>query len=302
VCICPAHEIGEAIELARRGVILATYGDMFRVPTRFGSLAEAKAAGGEVRVIYSALDALKLARENPTEEVVFFAIGFETTAAPTAALLTLPDLPPNLSLLVAHRLTPPAMVALLESGEIQVDAFIAPGHVSTITGAQAWGIFPRKYHRPTIVAGFEPVDVLLAVRAILEQLRRREAKLENEYRRAVPERANPRARTAMRQVFEVVSAWWRGIGLLPDSGLALRPALKHWDARERFGVHGEPEEEELPQACACNRVMLGQITPPECALYGTRCTPAFPYGPCMVSQEGTCYIWYRYGGHLANHA
>jgi len=296
VCVCPVHEIREALELARRGVILATYGDMMRVPTRHGSLAEIRAQGGDVRVIYSATEARELALAHPDRAVVFFAIGFETTAAPSAALLSQGDLPDNFSVLVSHRLTPPAMVQLLESGEVQVDAFIAPGHVSTITGAEAWGLFPKQYHRPTIVAGFEPVDVLLATWMVLRQLNRGEAKLENEYTRAVPRAANPRAKAALEQVFEVRPSWWRGLGELPASGLALKPEWAHLDARQRHGVRFEPEEEELPRGCACNRVMLGQLTPPECALYGRRCTPAAPYGPCMVSQEGTCYIWYRYGG------
>lgn len=295
VCICPEHEVGEALEIARRGAILTTYGDMLRVPTRYGSLAQGKAEGLDIRIVYSATEALRLARENPRREVVLFAIGFETTAAPTAALLSAGNLPPNFSVLVAHRLTPPAMVALLESGEIRVDAFIAPGHVSTITGAEAWRIFAERYLRPTIVAGFEPLDMALAVLCILRQWRRGEARLENEYTRAVSAEGNRKAQEAMSRLFEVVPSWWRGIGLLPASGLALKEEHAPLDARRRFGVHLEPHPEDLPKGCACNRVMLGQIRPSQCPLYAKACTPATPRGPCMVSQEGTCFIWYRFG-------
>ncbi len=296
VCVCPEHEIREAIAVAERGALLLTYGDMLRVPTREGSLLDAAARGADVKLVYSAADAARLARENPAREVCFFAVGFETTAAPTAAL-ALADPPPNLSILTAHRLTPPAMTLLLGSGEIQIDALIAPGHVSVVIGADAWHEFPTAFGLPTVVAGFEPVDLLLGVRAILQQARAGEARLENVYRRVVKAEGNRRALAAMEQVFAVDAVWWRGLGELPATGLVLRDSMCAIDARERFGIRFEAAADELPKGCQCNRVMLGQITPAGCGLFRGVCHPMRPYGPCMVSQEGTCFIWHQYGGY-----
>lgn len=294
VCVCPPHEVGEAIELARRGAIVATFGDMLNLPTNFGSLAEANATGGDVRVVYSPLDAVALAARNPGREVVLFAVGFETTAAPVATALGSANLPDNFSVLVSHRSTPPAMELLLGIGDICVDGFIAPGHVSAITGAEAWQRFPDAYAMPVVVAGFEPEDVLLAMLLLVEQINRGEATLENEYSRVVPKLMSSPAVAAIDAVFEVSSAWWRGIGRIPRSGLALRRELGSRDARERFDVHFEAEQNDLPPGCSCHLVMLGKVHPPACALYGRKCTPSSPHGPCMVSQEGTCFIWYTY--------
>lgn len=294
VCVCPEHEIREALTLARRGVLLTTYGDMLRVPTAEGSLLEAAADGAAVRMVYSAADAVRLAREQPEREVCFFAVGFETTAAPTAALLA-GDLPANFSILCAHRLTPPAMQILLRSGEIKVDGLIAPGHVSTIVGAAAWASFPTEFGLPTVIAGFESADVMLGVREALAQLRAGEPKLANVYGRIVRERGNQRAAALLEAAFEVVPAWWRGLGELPGSGLAIRAEHAAHDARLRFGLRLQPDERELPKGCACNQVMLGQINPPDCPLFARACHPASPHGPCMVSQEATCYLWHQYG-------
>lgn len=298
VCVCPEHEIREAIAVAERGALLLTYGDMLRVPTRQGSLLDASTRGADVKLVYSAFDAARVAREQPDREVCFFAVGFETTAAPTAAL-ALADPPPNLSILTAHRLTPPAMDLLLRSGEIEIDALVAPGHVSVVIGAESWRSFPDDFGLPTVVAGFEPVDLLLGVRAILQQARDGVAELDNVYKRVVKPEGNPRARAAMDQVFEVENVWWRGLGELPDTGLVLRESMAAVDARQRFGIRFAAAEDELPKGCQCNRVMLGQITPAECGLFRTACHPMQPYGPCMVSQEGTCYIWHQYGGQAA---
>jgi len=295
VCVCPEHEILEAIAVAERGALLLTYGDMLRVPTRDGSLLDASTRGADVKLVYSAADAARVARENPDRQVCFFAVGFETTAAPTAAL-ALADPPENLSILTAHRLTPPAMTLLLGSGEIQIDALIAPGHVSVVIGADAWESFPEQFGLPTVVAGFEPVDLLLGVRAILLQAKAGEAKLDNVYRRVVKPQGNPKALAAMEQVFEIGAVWWRGLGELPETGLLLRDSMRAIDTRERFGIRLEAAEDELPKGCQCNRVMLGQITPDQCGLFRTACHPMRPHGPCMVSQEGTCYIWHQYGG------
>ena len=294
VCVCPEHEIREAVAIAEQDAILATYGDMLRVPTAAGSLQDAAARGCDVRMVYSAFDAQRLAQQHPGRQVCFFAVGFETTAAPTAALL-LGDLPPNLSVLTAHRLTPPAMVLLLRSGQIEVDGLIAPGHVSVIIGAEPWRGLADEFQLPTVVAGFEPADLLLGVRQALEQLREGRGELENAYPRVVKPHGNPRAVAALERVFEVSPVWWRGLGELPGTGLTLRPELARVDARERFGVRFEAQESELPQGCRCDAVMLGRIRPPECPLFKSACHPLQPYGPCMVSQEGTCYIWHQYG-------
>lgn len=294
VCVCPAHEVGEAIELTRRGAIVTTFGDMMNLSSRYGSLAQARAQGSDVRVVYSPLDAVRLAQRFPDREVVFFAVGFETTAAPVAAMLVSGNLPANFSVLVSHRLTPPAMELLLGIGDIHIDGFIAPGHVSTITGAEAWRRFPEAYHMPVVVAGFEPEDVLLALLLLVRQLERGEARLENEYRRVVPDAGNRPALAAIDQVFEVTPAWWRGIGRVPRSGLGLRPHLARYDARRRFDLRLDPDMQDLPPGCSCHLVMLGKIHPPACPLYDRTCTPESPYGPCMVSHEGTCFIWYTY--------
>ena len=294
VCVCPDHEIREAIAVAERGALLVTYGDMLRVPSSAGSLQDAAARGASVRLLYSAADAARLAREQPGREVCFFAVGFETTAAPTAALL-LDAPPPNLSVLTAHRLTPPAMALLLRSGDIEIDALIAPGHVSVITGADAWQAFPAEFGLPTVVAGFEPTDVMLAVREILAQLREGRPGLGNVYGRAVTAAGNQRAQTVLGRAFRVAPVWWRGLGELPDTGMLIREELGRLDARQRFGIALDPEEHELPRGCECNRVMLGQIPPSQCSLFGKACHPMRPHGPCMVSQEGTCYIHHQFG-------
>lgn len=298
VCVCPEHEIREAIAIAERGAMLATYGDMMRVPTAAGSLQDAAAGGADIRLVYSPADAARLARAHPDRQVCFFAVGFETTAAPTAALLR-SKLPPNLSVLTAHRLTPPAMALLLSSQQIRIEALIAPGHVSAVIGADAWRAMVEDHGLPTVVAGFEPTDVLLAVRQLLIQLRAGEARLENVYARAVRPAGNERAVSAIQAVFAVGAVWWRGLGELPDTGLLIRSELASLDARERFGVRLAPTEAELPRGCSCDQVMLGRIRPPECVLFRSACHPLRPYGPCMVSQEGTCYIWHQYGGHAA---
>jgi hydrogenase expression/formation protein HypD len=294
VCVCPEHEIREAIAIAEAGALLTTYGDMLRVPTAAGSLADAAARGAAVKLVYGAADAAKLAAATPDRQVVFFAVGFETTAAPTAALLAAGP-PPNLSVLTAHRLTPPAMSLLLGSGEIKVDALIAPGHVSAIIGAEAWRPMVDQFGLPTVVAGFEPADLLLAVRQILIQVNAGRAELDNVYGRVVRPEGNRRARALLDQVFEVAPSWWRGLGELPATGLVLRDELARFDARRRFGVRLEASADEMPPGCCCHQVMLGQITPPECGLFASACHPLKPYGPCMVSQEGTCYLWHQYG-------
>lgn len=295
VCVCPAFEVGEALTLAGQGAVLATYGDMLRVPTPRGTLLDARAQGADVRLIYGPLDAVRLAAHMPGRQVVFFSVGFETTAAPTAALVARGDLPANFSLLTSHRLTPPAMELLLGIGDVHIDGFMAPGHVSVIIGANAWDVFARAYRMPVVVAGFEPADVLAGLLQLVRQVRRGEAALDNTYARAVRADGNPEGRRVLAAAFDVAPAWWRGIGRVPRSGLVLKPHLEHLNARQRFTLAARPERDELPPGCSCHLVMLGKIYPPQCPLFGGKCTPDTPYGPCMVSHEGTCLIWNQFG-------
>lgn len=295
VCVCPAFEVGEAISLAGQGVIVAAYGDMLHVPTPHGSLMDANALGADVRIVYGPMDAVGIAREHPDREVAFFSVGFETTIAPAAALVAAGGLPSNLSILTSHRLTPPAMELLLGIGDVQIDGFIAPGHVSVIVGEEAWGVFPRAYRMPVVIAGFEADSVLLAILLLVRQLKKGVARLENAYPQAVRPQGNPRALMAMETAFEKTSAWWRGIGKIPRSGLVLKPQFAGLDARKRFGIGASAEKTELPPGCSCHLVMLGKIYPSQCPMFNGKCTPDTPYGPCMVSQEGTCLIWSKLG-------
>ncbi|MEM2911962.1 MAG: hydrogenase formation protein HypD [Candidatus Bathyarchaeia archaeon] len=289
VCVTPASEIDEAVQLAQKGVAVACFGDVLRVPGSRMSLLDAKAEGADVRVVYSASDAVKMAEKEPNKEFAFFAIGFETTA-PSTAIEVLRKPPRNLSFMVSHRLIPPAMELMLGIGDLHIDGFIAPGHVSTIIGLKPYEIFPKAYRMPTVVAGFEPLDVLFAVYMVLKQLKAGEARLENEYTRAVSWEGNIKAQELMRQAFEVVNGEWRGLGKLPLSAFRLKNEYVSHDAREKFGVKVE-HGRDLPPGCQCHLVMIGKIRPTECPLYMKACTPQKPVGACMVGVEGTCSIW-----------
>jgi hydrogenase expression/formation protein HypD len=292
VCIIPAAEIDEAIALALKGVTIVTFGDLLRVPGSEMSLQDAKAQGGDVRVVYSVSDAVKMAEKEPSRDFAFFAIGFETTA-PSTAVEILNKPPSNLSFLVSHRLIPPVMELLLGIGDLHIDGFIAPGHVSTIIGVKPYEIFPKAYHMPTIVAGFEPLDVLFAVSMLLRQIHNNEAKLENEYSRVVTWEGNLKAQRLMKEVFDVTAGHWRGIGRVPASALALKEEFSQHDARKKYNVKIENAKDLLP-GCFCHLIMLGKIKPPECKLYMKECTPQSPRGACMVSMEGTCRIWAKH--------
>ena len=292
VCVLPAAEIDEAVSLALNGVTLVTFGDLLRVPGSEVSLLEARASGGDVRVVYGLSDAVKIAEEEPDKDFVFFAIGFETTA-PSTAVEVLNKPPENLSFLVSHRLIPPAMELLLGVGDLHIDGFIAPGHVSTIIGMKPYNIFPKAYRMPTVVAGFEPLDVLFAISMLLQQISDDEAKLENEYKRAVTLEGNVKAQRHMEQVFDVVDGHWRGLGRLPLSALELKRKFETYDARKKYGVEIAPSRDLLP-GCLCHLIMIGKIKPPECSLYMKGCTPLAPKGACMVSMEGTCRIWAKH--------
>jgi len=293
VCIIPAAEIDEAIKLAlEKNVTVATFGDLVRVPASEMSLQEARAQGGDVRVVYSVIDAVKMAEKEPNRDFVFFAVGFETTA-PSTAVEVLKKRPHNLSFLVSHRLIPPVMELLLGVGDLHIDGFIAPGHVSTIIGMKPYEVFPRAYRMPTVVAGFEPLDVLFAVSMLLQQIKKNEAKLENEYSRVVAWDGNIKAQKLIEQVFDVVDGKWRGLGRVPTSALALKGEHNEYDARGKYNVKVERSRDLLP-GCLCHLVMIGKIKPPECSLYMKACTPQTPKGACMVSMEGTCRIWAKH--------
>jgi len=292
VCIVPAAEIDEAVSLALRGTTVVSYGDVIRVPGSEMSLQEARALGGAIRIVYGVRDAVKMAEKEPHKDFVFFAIGFETTAPSTASEI-IGEPPENLSFLASHRLIPPAMELLLGVGDLHIDGFIAPGHVSTIIGMKPYEVFPRAYRMPTVVAGFEPLDVLFAVSMLLQQIRDGEARLENEYARAVTWEGNIKAQRFVEQVFKVVDGHWRGLGRIPSSTLALEEEFAQWDARKKYGIKIERPRDLMP-GCLCHLVMIGKIKPPECPLYMKGCVPQSPKGACMVSFEGTCRIWARH--------
>lgn len=293
VCVCPASEIDLAVRIAALpGVTLATFGDLVRVPARI-SLAQARTRGADVRVVYGVADAVALARSLPDRTVVFFAVGFETTACTTAAALRASP-PDNFQVLSSHRLVPPALQALLDLPGETPDGFLLPGHVLTVTGTKAYEDLLSRRPIPMAVAGFEPLDILQAIRAILEQVRRGRAEVVNAYPRAVREQGNRAAREAIAEVFEAADAPWRGIGTIPGSGLRLRPAFRHRDAGEVFGLAPDPAVQDAPTGCRCGEVLLGRQEPEECPFFGNPCVPDDPMGPCMVAQEGTCAARYRH--------
>lgn len=294
VCICPARDIDEAIFLAKQpNTILTTYGDMVKTPSTEGSLWDAKSRGANVQVVYSITDAIETARKNRDKEVVFFSVGFETTV-PGVAYEIYSEPPENFSILSSHRVIPPALDALLMSGEINIQAIIAPGHVSTIIGSNAFAIFPKKYHIPTAVVGFEPLDIILGIYMLIKQIHENRAEVSNEYTRIVKPEGNVKAQKMIYNVFETVDGAWRGIGIIPNTGLDLKKKYEMYNARKKFEIKLEKEPMDIMPGCSCNKVMLGQVYPDECPLFGKVCTPMNPVGPCMVSDEGTCKIWYKY--------
>jgi hydrogenase expression/formation protein HypD len=291
VCIVPASEIDEAIALAKKDVVLTCFGDVLRVPGSYMSLLDVKAEGADVRVVYSVRDAVNMAQKESSKEFAFFAVGFETTAPSTA--VEIQRCPPkNLSFLVAHRLIPPAMKLLVEMKDLSLNGFIAPGHVSTIIGLKPYEIFPSKYRMPTVIAGFEPLDVLFGIYMILKQLSNGKPRLENEYARVVQREGNVKAQKIMHEAFEVKDGNWRGLGLIPSSTFCLRQEFSKFDARLKHNVRVE-RGVDLQPGCKCHQVIIGKIKPTECPLFMKVCTPKKPIGACMVSSEGTCRIWAR---------
>ena len=297
VCVIPMGRQDDAIAIAERPeVIFTTFGDMMRVPSSNGSLLDAKARGADVRMVYSPLDALRIAKSNPDREVVFFAIGFETTAPSTALTLkrARAEGVTNFSCMCNHVTIVPPLRALLDSPDLRLDGFIGPGHVSTVVGARPFGFIPADYGKPVVIAGFEPLDILHAIRMILAQLAEGRCEVENQYKRVVPWEGNPRALEAMAEVFELRPHFeWRGLGFISQSGLKLSGAYAELDAELRFSVPGVRVAD--PKACQCGEVLKGVIKPWECKVFGTACTPERPIGTCMVSSEGACAAYYNFG-------
>lgn len=295
VCVTPLDLIDKAIAIARRAeVIFCSFGDMLRVPGSTESLFDAKADGADVRIVYSPLDAVKLARDNPQRQVVFFAVGFETTAPANAmsvfqAARTGVD---NYSILTAHVLVPPAMQALLASPECRVQAFLAPGHVCTIQGLAEYEPIARRYRVPIVSTGFEPVDILEGTLMAVRQLEEGRAEVENQYGRAVRREGNAAALHTVNEVFAVSDRQWRGVGEIPMSGLALRPRYEIFDAERRFGIETRVTTE--PPECISGLIMQGIKKPHECSAFGVRCTPERPMGAPMVSSEGACAAYHAY--------
>lgn len=294
ICVTTAREYMEAMVLAMRGKIIATYGDAARVRIKGRSLLSLRGEGADVRIVYSIDDAVDIARENPSKDVVFLAVGFETTA-PSTAYTILSDPPKNFYILSCHRRIPPAIEALLSLGETRIDGFIDPGHVSTIIGIEPYEKIVSRFPTPHVISGFEPLDVLVSVYMLARQIKRGEAKVENEYSRAVRREGNPKALKLIEEVFETVDLEWRGLSRVKNSGMRLRRGYEDREARLAFQDELELDEDYgEPRGCLCSEVLRGLVKPRECPLFSNICTPLNPIGPCMVSVEGACYIEYKH--------
>lgn len=297
VCIMPKGRLDDAIAIATQpNVIFATFGDVLRVPGSQQSLLQAKAARADVRMVYSPLDSLKVAKENPDKEVVFFGIGFETTAPSTALTILQAEAEnlQNFSLFCNHVLVIPAMAALLENPDLQLDGFIGPGHVSMVIGSDPYTVIAERYQKPLVVSGFEPLDILQSVWMLMQQFEQGRCEVENQYTRLVAAGGNSVALSAIDRVFEVREQFeWRGLGSIPESGLKMRPAYAHFDAEAKFELPGRSVPDH--KACACGEILKGVLKPWDCKVFGTACTPENPIGSCMVSSEGACAAYYKYG-------
>ncbi|HMQ29831.1 MAG TPA: hydrogenase formation protein HypD [Chloroflexaceae bacterium] len=297
VCVLPMGRVDDAIAIARHpNVIFTTFGDMMRVPGSKGSLLDAKAEGADVRFVYSPLDALKLARQHPDREVVFFAIGFETTAPSTAVTLLRAQAEglTNFSVFCNHVAIIPAIKAILDSPDLRLDGFVGPGHVSMVIGLRPYEFIARQHRKPVVIAGFEPLDIIQAVHMIVRQISAGRAEVENQYTRVVPPQGNTKALEAMARTMELRPFFeWRGLGFITHSALKLRPEFATWDAELRYAVPGVRVAD--PKACQCGEVLKGVLKPWECKVFGTACTPETPIGTCMVSSEGACAAYYSFG-------
>ncbi|MFP4396948.1 MAG: hydrogenase formation protein HypD [Desulfonatronovibrio sp.] len=295
VCVTHDREIAAYLSLAEKNITIATFGDLIKVPGPEGkNLKMAQAEGAKIKVVYSAFDALDMAVNNPGEQVVFLGVGFETTAPTVAATIKLAKERgvKNFSVLSFHKLVPPALKALAADQDIRVDGLLLPGHVSTIIGLKPYLFLAEDFAMPGVIGGFEPLDILQAILIMIRQKNKGAAEVVNNYKRAVSDQGNPRAADTMHQVFESTDALWRGLGTIPGSGLSIRREYRDFDASLIFD-QSLPQVDEIP-GCKCGEVLKGLMSPDKCPLFGTRCTPAKPVGPCMVSTEGSCAAYYKY--------
>lgn len=304
VCVLPMGRVDDCLSIARRPeVIFATFGDAMRVPGTGGSLLQARANGADVRMVYSPLDALNLARANPDRQVVFFGLGFETTMPSTALTVLRAEAEgiDNFSLFCNHITIIPTLRALLEQPEFTIDGFVGPGHVSMVIGTDPYGFIAEAFGKPLVVCGFEPLDILQSMLMLLRQLEAGEARIENQYARVVPPAGNARAMAAVDKVYEERPSFeWRGLGEIERSGVTLRPAYAHWDAEKRFDMPGRSVAD--PAGSQCGKVLTGRTKPCDCPHFGVDCTPDRPLGALMVSSEGACAAYYQYRHHLENAA
>ncbi len=294
VCVSDRKYIDQAIAFCRlEDVIITTYGDLIRVPGSSSSLDKEKAKGADVRIVYSVLDALQIAKDNPTKKVVFLGIGFETTAPSSAAGVIKAQMAGirNFYLYSSHKVMPPAMEALIDD-EVKLDGYIAPGHVSTITGTGIYKSIPEKFGLGVVVSGFEPVDLLKAIYMLVKQIENNEQKVEIAYKRVVKPEGNVKAQQMLEEVFEMRDDWWRGFGVLPKSGMAVREKYASFDAEKQIPVEVEPTRED--KGCICGEILKGIKNPKDCKLFAKACTPSNPVGACMVSHEGSCHAYYKY--------
>jgi len=294
VCVTDRRYIDHAIALSRLDdVIVTTYGDLIRVPGSSSSLEREKASGADIRVVYSTIDAIRIAKNNPDKEVVFLGIGFETTT-PSSALAIIDakkNMLLNFSVLSAHKIMPPAMSALIDEG-VKIDAYIGPGHVSAVAGSDMYKELSEKYKLSVVISGFEPVDILQAIYMLIEQIESDKPKVDIQYTRVVKPEGNLLAREIVNDIFELRNDWWRGLGVIPDSGLAIKEKYKDFDAEKKFDVEVETTKE--PKGCICGDILKGLSKPTECKLFRDVCTPSNPIGACMVSSEGACHAFYKY--------
>jgi len=296
VCVTTPMEIEEMLLLARKGKTVTSFGDMINVPGETQSLRSMKEEGCDVRTVYGIEDAVDIAKNNKDLDVVFMAVGFETTA-PTTASVLLRDPPSNFSILCCHRTIPEALRAIIKMGEIKINGLIEPGHVSTIIGTKPYEFLSKNYHVPQVITGFEPIDLLMGTWMLVQQIEKDEASVENEYTRVVHENGNIKAKQVIKKVFKPMDIKWRGFPVIPKSGLTLRDDFEKYDARKKYEIELEElKDKELmePEGCKCGELLRGLASPFECPLFGQACTPETPVGPCMVSIEGCCNIEYRY--------
>ncbi len=297
VCVTPNEYLDRAIEIGKRyeNVVITTFGDMLKVPSSYSSLKEERAKGMNIEVVYSPFDALEIAKNNPDKEIVFLGIGFETTAPGEASVILQAEKEKvkNFSVLSGAKLTVPAICALLEDENVKIDGFIYPGHVSVITGMEPYYMIADKYGKPGVVTGFESHDLLIGTLSLIALIKGKRKIAINEYRRVVKEKGNINARSIMYEVFEKGDSLWRGIGKIPESGLFVREKYREYDAYYKFPANPPPSKEH--PGCRCGEILKGLVTPFDCPLFGKKCTPENPIGPCMVSSEGACAAYYKYG-------